>query len=1072
MILEHVRQVTPIPGGALLAVDEALLEVRFVAANVLRVRLAPHGEFRDEETFVLVEEPSPHVATILAADDATVTLTTAELRVEIARRPFALRLVDQDGNVVVATPTDVPAIEWDGDRRVQRLALPMGVHVYGLGQGALSQLDLRGRERRMWQEWDAFRHSGNDGIPLALTTSGYGVLLNSSWPSRWVVAEGEPAPAPNRPDWAPAPWPHGEPAGEAHPERLGILLDGGELDLFFIYGPDFDRILESYTRLTGQPSLPPRWALGLIQCKNRYRSAEELVYVAQEYRRRNLPCDVLVVDWHWFEYFGDLAWVEPDWPDPLATMEELREKGFRVMQAQHPFIAQQARTFAEFDERGFLIHIPNEPRAVFDHSNPQARAAWWARFRPIWRQGVRAFWTDMGELEVHPVGARHFLGARERVHNVYSLLWSKGLYENQRRESDLRVCALARTAWAGIPRYGTLMWSGDVATEWDVLRDQVIVGQEVCLSGQPYWTTDIGGFFTTGSFSPELYARWYQWGAFCPLFRTHGTRPGNEPWTFGPQVEAICARYARLRYRLLPYIYACARETYETGRPIMRAMVVDFGDDPQAVAAEHQFTFGPAFLVAPVVELRARRRQVYLPGGVWYDFWSGRRWEGGCTVEVESPLDTLPLFVRGGSLIPMGPDVLFADQRPLDEVSLHVYPGRDASFVLYEDDGDTWAYERGEYARTRLSYREGAAQQVIIAATEGTFDGLPTGRTWDLVLHDSNPPVSIRVDDRVLAEGEGWKYDPAERVLTVHLGRCPIRRETMVIIVPGAAPAAVPARVPESGVEVAPAPEPGHLWVRAYVRNPWRNPSLAADFSLTPPLGWQATSLEQGRRTADGGGVADAWWELASQDGPTVCGPEVDTTAQETLGSETHTFQGRALLTHAYAGSWLIVGPFPNGGSGFDTAYPPEQGIDPQQVMEGKDGQVRWRPHEVRDCFGYVDLTALMASPPLQPVRDAVAYAACSVWSPGECTVWAELAGEEQLKLWCNGALVLAADSPRTVVPRQVAVTLHTGWNEVLIKATRGPREEFSGRMFGFYFRFVDEHGAVVSDLRYVLNRM
>ncbi|MDW8098899.1 MAG: glycoside hydrolase family 31 protein [Anaerolineae bacterium] len=1057
----------PVIGGALIEVDDALLEMRFVAANVLRVRLAPGGEFREEETFTLAHEPMPYAAATFIATDAAITITTGELRAEIIRHPFTLRLLDAQGRLIAATPADVPAIEWDGARRVQRLALPPGVGVYGLGQGAFSRLNLRGLERRMWQEWNGFRHSGNAGIPLMLTTAGYGLLLNSSWPSRWVIGEGEPAPAPMRPEWAPCPWPHGEPSGEGHPERLTILLDGGELDIFFLYGPDFDRILASYTMLTGQPSLPPRWALGLIQCKNRYRSAEELTYIAREYRRRGLPCDVLVIDWHWFEHFGDLAWVEQDWPDPAATMRELREMGFRVMQAQHPFVEKRARTFHEFHRRGFLVDIPNDHRMLYDHSNPQARAAWWTRFRPIWRQGIRAFWTDMGEAEIHPIGAQHFLGSRERVHNVYSLLWSKGLYENQRRESDLRVCALARTAWAGIPRYGTLMWSGDIATEWEVLRDQVVVGQEVCLSGQPYWTTDIGGFFTTTGFSPELYVRWFEWGTFCPIFRTHGTRPGNEPWTFGPQVEAICARYIRLRYRLLPYIYACARRTYESGQPFMRAMVMDFGDDAQAVAAEHQFTFGPALLVAPVVKLGARQREVYLPRGIWYDFWTDERLEGGRWVTVEAPLDTIPLFVRGGSLVPMGPEVLFADQRPLDEITLHIYPGGDAAFELYEDDGDTFAFERGAYAKTQLLYSDGAMRRVTITAARGQLDGLPATRTWTLAFHDSHPPALVQVGDLVLTEGAGWTYDAAARTLTVHLGQHPTNEAVTVTVVAQTVSLAAPVLPPELEVEVGPAAEPGRWRVRAYVRNPLRNPDLTADFALTAPPGWQAQPTSQRRPRATGGGIADAWWELTPEPGPTVCAPTVEATARVILGDETITLHGQALLTHAYASSWLVVGPFPNGGKGFEIAYPPEQGVDPQAVMIGRDGEVRWRPLDLHDSFGYVDFTALLSPGVLQPVRDAVAYAACRVWSPDERIVWAELLGEEQLKLWCNGSLVLASERPRLTEPQREPVKLQIGWNTVLVKATRGPQEEFSGRMFGFYFRFVDEAGVPVKELRY-----
>jgi hypothetical protein len=668
----------------------------------------------------------------------------------------------------------------------------------------------------------------------------------------------------------------------------------------------------------------------------------------------------------------------------------------------------------------------------------------------------------MGELEIHPEGVKHFLGLRERVHNIYSLLWSKGLYENQRRESNLRMCALARTAWAGIQRYGTLMWSGDIGTTWEVLHDQVIVGQEVCLSGQPYWTTDIGGFFTDEHFSSELYARWYQWGAFCPIFRTHGTRPANEPWSFGPQVEAICARYARLRYRLLPYIYACARQTFESGKPFMRAMVMDFADDPNAVAAEHQFMFGPAFLVAPITQPRARSREVYLPDGVWYDFWTGRPYQGGQTIEAEAPMDTIPLFVRGGSLIPMGPDILHADQRPLDEVTLHVYPGREADFELYEDDGDTYGHERGALAKTRLAYRETGVQQITIEATEGTFNGQPASRVWHLVFHGSSPSVNVRVDE-VALDRDLWTYNLADRTLTVHPGEIPIQKATMVAVVSGSEPAFAPTRSPELGVEVSPAPEPSHLWVRAYVHNPWRNPPLTADFALTPPQGWQATRLEQadlesGGTTAEGADVC-AWWVLSREDGPTVCAPEVEATAQITLEEKAEVQQGRALLTHSYAPSWLIAGPFANRGKGFDAVYPPERGVAPQTAMKGKEGEVNWQPNEVQDCLGYVNLASMGP--------DITAYAACAVWSSEERVVWAELAGEEGLKLWCNGKLIITADGPRVIAPKRAETTLQAGWNKVLIKVTRGTREDFSGRMCGFTFRLVDKDGAPVQGLLY-----
>lgn len=289
----------------------------------------------------------------------------------------------------------------------------------------------------------------------------------------------------------------------------------------------------------------------------------------------------------------------------------------------------------------------------------------------------------------------------------------------------------------------------------------------------------------------------------------------------------------------------------------------------------------------------------------------------------------------------------------------------------------------------------------------------------------------------------------------------------MVTVVAQTVPISAPVRLPELGVEVGRAAKPERWQVRAYVRNPLRNPGLTADFALVAPPGWRAEPTGQARRAADGGGIADAWWELSPEPGPTVCAPTVEVTAHLTLGDEMITLYGQALLTHAYAASWLVAGPFPNGGKGFETTYPPELGVDPQAVMAGRDGEVRWQPLDLHDSFGYVDFTTLLSPGVLRPVRDAVAYAACNVWSPDERLVWAELSGEEQLKLWCNGSLVLASEELRLVEPRREPVKLHAGWNTVLVKATRGPQEEFSGRMFGFTFRFVDEAGTPVKELRY-----
>jgi alpha-glucosidase len=601
--------------------EEGVLGLSFVDEDILRLRFNPGEAFASEETFVVVDLP-PARAFSMEASPSTLVLSTVRLRVELGLAPLALA-VFKDGAQQPLLTTPIPGMaELHGDKSVARFTLAADEHIYGLGQDPMARLDHRDQERRMWQEWSGWRRSGNAGIPFMLSSRGYAMLLNSSWPSRFAIGRAEvalPGPGVSQ-NWAPPPWPWGVRSGETHPEQFAILLEHAILDLFILCRPAVDELQAGYIALTGHAPLPPKWALGFIQCKNRYRSFTELISVAREYRRRRIPLDALVIDWLWFKQFGDLEWALPEWADPEAAFKTLADLGVHVLKAQHPFIDTNSLRYPIYKAKGFLNQTPEGTRPTYDHTNPAARQEWWNEIRRFYKQGLRGYWTDMGELEIHPPETLSHLGVRERVHNIYSLLWTKGLYEGQRSEFNERVFSLPRTAYAGIQRNGAAMWSGDISASWEVLRDQVVVGQGVCLSGQQYWTTDIGGFFTDERFTPELFVRWLQWGAFCPLFRTHGTRPDNEAWSFGEQAEGFIADAIRLRYRLMPYIYSLAHQVTEKGAPIMRAMVVDFPDDPIAAAQELQFMFGPALLVAPVIEAGARRRKLYLPQGLWYDF--------------------------------------------------------------------------------------------------------------------------------------------------------------------------------------------------------------------------------------------------------------------------------------------------------------------------------------------------------------------------------------------------------------------------------------------------------------------
>ena len=860
----------------------------------------------------------------------------------------------------------------------------------------------------MWQEWGGLRRSGNAGIPFLMSSRKYGILLNSSWPSRFAVGKAElcdPVAEFGR-NWAPSPWGWDILSGETHPDELSILLDHGIMDLFIFTGDDFESLLTAYVDLTGHAPMPPKWALGFIQCKNRYRSQDELLYLANQFRSRQIPLDVLVIDWLWFKEFGDLQWRSDTFPDPKAAFTRLEKMGVRIMQAQHPFIETNSVKFAEFSEKGFMNQSPEGTRPSYDHSNPAARAAWWQEIKRLYDDGVRAYWTDMGELEVHAPGTRHHLGPRERVHNIYSSLWTRGLYENQRRDFGTRVFSLPRTAYAGIQRNGAAMWSNDISSTWEVFKDQVVIGQGVCLSGQQYWCTDIGGFFMDNTFSPELYIRWFEWGVFCPIFRTHGTRPNNEPWTFGPEAEQILPGFIRLRSRLMPYIYSLAHQVTASGAPIMRAMVVDFPDDPVAIAQEFQFMFGPALLVAPVVEAGARQRKVYLPEGDWYDFWTDQKFNGKQWLDVPAPLGRIPLFVRAGSLVPMGPIMQYADEKPLNNVEVHVYPGPQTCFDLYEDDGATYAYEDGAFALTRISIGDsGDVKSEFIAGDESI---LPQKRTYTAVLHSAQPAEPyIEVDTDLAMDG----------ACTIH----------------------------------------------ALIRNTGLPAQVKA--SLYPPDGWHIRSGSASQQ-AEVDEIAHFQWQLFPH------GEALPVLHRADIAFEIPDEQGEQEFSRcitwgsAWAARWQLLWAGDNeDGNGLDrhtlVEDYPEKGIF---EFDGKPSS--WVRHLAweHNPFGYVDLkTSFLSGSKL----NGVGYARCRIWAQEPTSAFLELAGEGALKVWVNNQQVFSRDA--VVLPEVLPdpLNLEQGWNTVLVKVAFNFEKPWSGREFGFNFRLVDEFGTPREDLLY-----
>jgi len=566
------------------------------------------------------------------------------------------------------------------------------------------------------------------------------------------------------------------------------------IDYSFIRGASLDDVIAGYRRMTGRAPLLPKWAYGYWQSRERYHSAAELLDTVREFRRRRFPLDVIVQDWR---YWRDKQWGSHEFdptrfPDAKGMVDEAHRLDARVPISVWPKFDKGTAHFDEMRQAGFLYPYTldrgikdwlGDEFSFYDAFNPDARALFWRQMKDaLFAKGFDGWWIDADEPNliddptpeeqaeiINPTA----LGPGSRVLNAYPLVHTGGLYEELRRAApDRRVAILTRSTWAGNQRYGAIAWSGDTVGRWEVLRAQIPAGLSYSLSGLPYWTNDIGGFsvdYPGGNANEEyreLFVRWFQFGAFCPVFRAHGQTTEREPWFFGGAQHAAyrtLLRFAELRYRLLPYIYSLAARVSFDHDTMMRALVMDFPEDAQARAVSDQFLFGPALLVSPVTAVGARSRPVYLPAGRWYDLWTGSALEGGRTVDAPAPYDSLPVHVRAGSIVPFGPPRQHAFDGPDDPTTLYVYAGRDGAFALYGDDGLSNAYESGAWTRIPLTWSD-AAGTLTIGTLAGGYEGAPKERAFEVVLVRPGAATAIGA-----GPGRHVRYEGREIVLT--LGR-------------------------------------------------------------------------------------------------------------------------------------------------------------------------------------------------------------------------------------------------------------------------------------------------------------
>jgi alpha-D-xyloside xylohydrolase len=527
-----------------------------------------------------------------------------------------------------------------------------------------------------------------------------------------------------------------------------------DIDYYLFAGPKLDQVLADYRNATGNAPLPPKWALGYWQSKERYNTQQELLDIAAEYRKRNDPIDNIVQDWYYWDPFpwGSHKFDPKRYPDPAAAVAALHDQDhMHIMISVWGMFAPGSPTnpsasYDALNAKGYLY-----PPAVrsdsqfYDAFNPAARDLYWQLMRDaIYKKGFDAWWLDASEPEVNMQAFRKAetaAGPGALVLNAWPLMHTTAVSEGQLRDApDKRVYILTRSAYAGQQRTGAATWSGDITATWNVFANQIPAGLNISLSGIPYWTTDIGGFFVNyprGSDNPEyreLYTRWFQFGAFCPIFRSHGTNTPREMWRFGSDTEKVLLKYDNLRYRLMPYIYSQAWQVTSNGAAIMRPLVMDFPGDAKARECKDQFLFGPSMMACPVIKAGATTRDVYLPAGAsWTDFWTGKSYRGGSTVTSDAPIDTMPLFIRNGSIVPMGPYLQYVSEKPADPIELRVYPGANGAFTLYEDDGENREYLKGQYATIPITWDD-KRKALTIGDRSGSYAGMLAQRTFHVVF--------------------------------------------------------------------------------------------------------------------------------------------------------------------------------------------------------------------------------------------------------------------------------------------------------------------------------------------------
>ena len=772
-------------GFVIIHSDNSAIRLTSYAPGILRVDFLTGGPSHADSSFAVIRHPDNELNIKVSETDSVISILTTGVGVQCTKHPIRLSFGDAEGTTLLEEPPG-GGLSAEGDARKVRFLLHPADHFYGTGERGTS-LDKRGQAFDCYNVqvggYAAPLPTMNVNVPLLATPNGFALFIDNTYPGRFDL-------------------------GVADTSVFSYSAGGGDLSYYVLTGSSMPAQLEKYTWLTGREPLPPRWVFGYMQSKNRYGSEREARGIVRTLREKRFPCDAVVLDLQWFAQMGDVAWNDSLWPNHEGMVTDFLSQGIKTVLITEPYIVEYSKNFREADSLRYLATHPAGDTyylenwwscggctaGLLDLTNPAAQRWWWSKHSAAFGGNIAGIWTDLGEPERHPADMAHFLGGTAKVHNIFNLLWARTVFDGMNTlHPDRRVMNLTRSGFAGIQRYGVLTWSGDVARNFGGLAVQTTMMLNMGMSGIAYHCSDIGGYARMPT-TPELYVRWLEYGVFCPITRAHGAGESvhgypTEPWQFGAEAESICRRYIQLRYRLLPYNYSLARENYDSGIPLARPLFWVDPTDPLLLNEGGSFMWGNAFLVSPVVAAGDTSKELRFPRGIWYDYWTDERIEGGRRLTVSAGLDRLPLFVSAGSIIPMAPVMRYSDERPLDSLIVEIFPSDSiaTSASVYEDDGITLGYQRGECARTLIACTSSriygdAPGSVTIGATEGDFQGKIGERTYILDIHHVlREPHGVRSNGTILKAAsatdasvkkqDGFWYERNDHRLWVRL-RC------------------------------------------------------------------------------------------------------------------------------------------------------------------------------------------------------------------------------------------------------------------------------------------------------------